>query len=140
MKNTRRKHSDAFKTEVALEAIRERKTLSELAQEYQLAPAQISTWKAEFLSNAQMAFGFKRKKEDALDKQTDDLYNQIGRLKMENEWLKKKLKCDLLTSGVNGSIRVTPSSVWLISVGWLRCPEVASIIERKRPNPRLTRS
>ena len=56
MKNTRRKHSDAFKTEVALEAIRERKTLSELAQEYQLAPAQISTWKAEFLSNAQMAF------------------------------------------------------------------------------------
>ena len=58
MKNTRRKHSDAFKTEVALEAIRERKTLSELAQEYQLAPAQISTWKAEFLSNAQMAFGF----------------------------------------------------------------------------------
>ena len=78
MKNTRRKHSDAFKTEVALEAIRERKTLSELAQEYQLAPAQISTWKAEFLSNAQMAFGFKRKKEDALDKQTDDLYNQIG--------------------------------------------------------------
>jgi hypothetical protein len=39
-----------------------------------------------------MAFGFKRKKEDALDKQTDDLYNQIGRLKMENEWLKKKLK------------------------------------------------
>jgi transposase-like protein len=92
MKNTRPKHSDAFKTEVALEAIRERKTLSELAQEYQLAPAQISTWKAEFLSNAQMAFGFKRKKEDALDKQTDDLYNQIGRLKMENEWLKKKLK------------------------------------------------
>ena len=89
MKNTRRKHSDAFKTEVALEAIRERKTLSELAQEYQLAPAQISTWKAEFLSNAQMAFGFKRKKEDALDQQTDDLYNQIGRLKMENEWLKK---------------------------------------------------
>lgn len=92
MKNKRRKHSDAFKTEVALEAIRERKTLSELAQEYQLAPAQISTWKAEFLSNAQMAFGFKRNKEDALDKQTDDLYNQIGRLKMENEWLKKKLK------------------------------------------------
>jgi len=36
-----------------------------------------------------MAFGFKRKKEDALDKQTDDLYNQIGGLKMENEWLKK---------------------------------------------------
>jgi len=43
MKNTIRKHSDAFKTELALEAIRERKTLSELAQEFQFTPAQIST-------------------------------------------------------------------------------------------------
>jgi transposase-like protein len=46
MKNTRRKHSDAFKTEVVLEALKERKTLAELALEYQLSPAQISTWKA----------------------------------------------------------------------------------------------
>jgi len=104
MKNTRPKHSDVFKIEVALGAPRERKTLSELAQEYRLAPAQISTWKVEFLSNTQMSFGFKRKKEDALDKQTDDVYNQIGRLKMENEWLKKRWN-------------ETPSSVWLISVG-----------------------
>jgi transposase len=51
LKNTRRKHSAAFKTEVVLEAIKEQKTLSKLAQEYQLTPAQISTWKAEFLAN-----------------------------------------------------------------------------------------
>jgi transposase-like protein len=50
MKNTRRKHSDSFKTEVVLEALKERKTLAELAQEYQLLPAQISSWKAEFQS------------------------------------------------------------------------------------------
>ena len=92
MKNTRRKHSDSFKTEVVLEALKERKTLAELALEYQLSPAQISTWKAEFLSNAHLTFGAKRKKEVASDNITDDLFNQIGRLKMEIEWLKKKLK------------------------------------------------
>ena len=89
MKNTRRKHSDAFKTEVVLEAIKERKTLSELAQEYQLSPAQIRSWKTEFLSNASSAFSAKRKSTAPKDDITDALFNQIGRLKMENEWLKK---------------------------------------------------
>ena len=92
MKNTRRKHSDSFKAEVVMEALKERKTLAELAQEYQLSPAQISTWKAEFLSNTHLIFGSKRKKETAPDTLSDDLFNQIGRLKMEIEWLKKKLK------------------------------------------------
>jgi transposase len=92
MKNMRRKHSDAFKTEVVLEALKERKTLSELALEYQLSPAQISSWKSEFLSNASSAFSSKRKGSESKDDLTDALFNQIGRLKMENEWLKKKLK------------------------------------------------
>lgn len=92
MKNMRRKHSDAFKTEVVLEALKERKTLSELALEYQLSPAQISSWKSEFLSNASSAFSSKRKDSESKDDLTDALFNQIGRLKMENEWLKKKLK------------------------------------------------
>ena len=83
---------DSFKTEVVLEALKERKTLAELAQEYQLLPAQISSWKAEFLSNAHLSFGAKHKRAVAADNITDDLFNQIGRLKMENEWLKKKLK------------------------------------------------
>ena len=56
MKNTRRKHSDSFKTEVVLEALKERKTLAELAQEYQLLPALISSRKAEFLANAHLTF------------------------------------------------------------------------------------
>jgi transposase len=92
MKNTRRKHSDSFKTEVVLEALKERKTLSELALEYQLSPAQISSWKSEFLLNASSAFSGKRKGIDPKEEVTEALYNQIGRLKMENEWLKKKLK------------------------------------------------
>ena len=92
MKNTRRKHSAAFKTEVVLEAIKEQKTLSELAQEYQLTPAQISTWKAEFLANAQSLFGSKHKQTENSDKEKEELYSQIGRLKVENDWLKKKLQ------------------------------------------------
>jgi transposase len=55
MKNARREHSYAFKTGVVLEIIRERKTLAELAREYQLMPSQISAWKAEFLAGAQWA-------------------------------------------------------------------------------------
>ena len=92
MKNTRRKHSAAFKTEVVLEAIKEQKTLSELAQEYQLTPAQISTWKAEFLANAQSVFGSKHKQTANSDKEKEELYSQIGRLKVQNDWLKKKLQ------------------------------------------------
>ena len=89
MKNRRRKHCDAFKTEVVLEALKERKTLSELALEYQLSPAQISSWKSEFLSNASSAFRSKQKGFESNDYLTVVLFNQVDRLKMENEWLKK---------------------------------------------------
>jgi transposase len=50
MKNTRLKHTDSFKAEVMMETLKERNTLAELAQEYQLSPAQIITWKAELLT------------------------------------------------------------------------------------------
>jgi transposase len=89
MKNRRREHCDTFKTEVGLEALKERKTLSELALEYLFSPVQISTWKSEFLSNASSAFSSKRKGSESKDDLTDALFIQIGRLKMENEWLKK---------------------------------------------------
>ena len=92
MKNTRSKHSAAFKTKVVLEVIKEQKTLSELAQEYQLTPAQISSWMAELLANAQSLFGEKHEQAESIDKEKEELHNQIGRLKAENDWLKKKLQ------------------------------------------------
>jgi transposase len=92
MNNTRREHSAAFKTEVVLEAIKGQKTLSELAQKYELTPEQISSWKSEFLANAQSLFDPGQKQEDSLDKEKEDLYRQIAQLKMENEWLNKKLR------------------------------------------------
>ncbi|MBX7094144.1 MAG: transposase [Flavobacteriales bacterium] len=92
MKKSRRKFTSAFKTKVVLEALKERSTIQELAQKFELHPAQITLWKKEFLENAEMAFtGGVSEKDDARDQEVDELYKRIGRLNMENEWLKKKL-------------------------------------------------
>jgi transposase-like protein len=93
MKTTRRKFTAAFKAKVVLEALKERKTISELAEQFELHPNQITTWKKEFLENAEKAFGDNKGLEElkASEKEKEDLYKQIGRLNMENEWLKKKV-------------------------------------------------
>lgn len=93
MKKTRRKFTSSFKTKVVLEALKERLSIQELAEKHNVHPTQISNWKTEFLSNASSAFDKGDKKDQKeTEKEKDDLYNQIGRLKMENEWLKKKLE------------------------------------------------
>ena len=88
MKKSRRKFTDAFKAKVAIEALKERETLSELAKRFEIHPNQISIWKREFLENAENAFGSKNKKEET-DNQIDKLYQKIGQLEMENDFLKK---------------------------------------------------
>lgn len=78
---------------VVLEALKERQTMAELADRFELHPNQISTWKTQFLANASVIFDSEDSNEE-LDKaraQMDELYNQVGRMKMENDWLKKKL-------------------------------------------------
>jgi putative transposase len=88
----RKRHSAEFKFKVALEAAKGTKTLSELAQEYQLHPSQISEWKRQLLAEGVSVFGTRnarqRREQAALETQ---LYEQIGRLKVELEWLKKKV-------------------------------------------------
>lgn len=88
MKKSRRKFTDAFKAKVAIEALKERETLSELAKRFEIHPNQISIWKREFLENAENAFASKNKKEES-DNQVDKLYQKIGQLEMENDFLKK---------------------------------------------------
>lgn len=95
MKRERRKFTNAFKTEVVLEALKEKLSVAQLAEKYKLYPTQISTWKAEFLEKSAIVFGVDQvesiEEKEKKEKLEEDLYAQIGRLKMENEWLKKKL-------------------------------------------------
>ncbi len=89
----RRKFTAKFKTKVVLEAIKESKTLAEIAQQYSLAPTQISKWKKEFLSGAESVFtkGTKPSKNEA-ETERDRLLKTIGELKVENDFLKKNLR------------------------------------------------
>lgn len=87
-KKKRQNHSPEFKAKVAIEALKEQKTISELAQLYQVHPNQISVWKKEFLENAAQIFekGHKKQKEDV---DLAKLFEAIGQLKIENDWKKK---------------------------------------------------
>jgi transposase len=80
---------------VVIEVLKERSTVEELSRKYEIHPTQISTWKKEFLSKVALVFESEQKpgedkeqKEAAMEK----LYAQIGQLKVENDWLKKKLQ------------------------------------------------
>lgn len=77
---------------MVIESLKDRNTIDEIAKKYELHPNQISLWKKEFLANAAAAFGGD-KDEGRTDKEaeTGKLYEQIGRQKVEIEWLKKKL-------------------------------------------------
>jgi transposase-like protein len=89
---TGKRHSAQFKFKVALEAAKGTKTLSELASEYGLHPSQISEWKTQLLREGASVFSTttarQQKEQEAVQ---TELYEQIGRLKMELEWLKKKV-------------------------------------------------
>ena len=87
----RRQHSAEFKARVALEAIRGERTINELAAEYGVHPVQITQWKKVVLDEVPKLFssrrGSKNKEEEALKAA---LYQQVGQLKVELDWLKKK--------------------------------------------------
>jgi transposase-like protein len=92
-KKSRRKFSGDFKAKVVLEALKERNTIEELARKYELHPTQINTWKRE--ASAKLAGAFETDSGGSTTEQQEDqlekLYAQIGQLKVENDFLKKKL-------------------------------------------------
>lgn len=91
MKNKRRNHSSQFKAKVALAALQGQKTIAELASEYDVHPNQITQWKKHLLASLPELFSRRRDRaQQATEELTDHLYQQIGQLKVELDWLKKK--------------------------------------------------
>lgn len=90
-KVSRKKFSAEFKAKVAIEALKEQKTLAELAVRYDLHPTQISLWKKQFVDNSPMLFTERSSNNKELEEKEARLFEQIGKLQMQNEWLKKKL-------------------------------------------------
>jgi len=93
MGKIRKSYSAAFKAKVALEAIKKEKTMSQLSSEYGVHANQINQWRKRLLEELPEIFSKKRQKQekDSEDLQ-DELYRQIGQLKVELDWLKKKSK------------------------------------------------
>jgi putative transposase len=86
----RKTYTAAFKSKVALDAVKGDKSLSELAARHEVHPNQISQWKKALLASLPEVFSDKRrKKERRAEDETAKLYEEIGRLKVERDWLKK---------------------------------------------------
>ena len=88
MKNKRRNHSAAFKAKVALAAAKGDKTIAELASQYEVHPTQIAQWKKQLLDSLPDIFS-RRQQNQQQDQEalTSQLYQQIGQLKVELDWL-----------------------------------------------------
>lgn len=91
MGHVRKRHSAAFKAKVALEAVKQDRTIAELAREHQVHPVQISQWKKQLLDGLEGLFenGPASRRPDP-ERLQAELYEQIGRLQVELAWVKKK--------------------------------------------------
>ena len=92
MSTSRRKFSKEFKAKVVLESLKERETIESSARKYELQPTQISLWKAQALKNFGSLFATDTPNDQEKGIETQILYAQIGQLKVENDFLKKKLQ------------------------------------------------
>jgi putative transposase len=93
-KGIRRNYEENYKTKVVLETLKEQKTLTQLSSEFGLHVNQISDWKKQVITGLPSLFGAKKDSltEDIQEELTAPLYQQIGQLKVEVDFLKKKLR------------------------------------------------
>lgn len=92
MSQKRRNHSAQEKFKIALEAAKGEKTISQIASRYNVHPTQVRKWKKQLLKSGPTVFGTNQARQAKEQSAKEaELYEQIGRLKMELEWLKKKL-------------------------------------------------
>lgn len=91
MKKQRKSYTAALKAKVALEAIKGQRTINEIASAYEVHPNQVTQWKKQAVSQLSEIFSNGRARADAAEEELrNQLYQQIGQLKVELDWLKKK--------------------------------------------------
>ena len=90
MAGKRKVHTAAFKAQVALAALKGDRTINELACHFGVHPTNIHAWKKQLLAGAEAVFASGAKSTGPLEDKTAELYEQIGRLKVELDWVKKK--------------------------------------------------
>jgi putative transposase len=91
MTDHRKRYDGTFKAKVVLESLKNEKTIAELASEYHVHPNQIAQWRKQALEDLPTLFSSKQaRNEKAQEEERDELLKQIGQLKVEVEWLKKK--------------------------------------------------
>ena len=91
MSKKRKQHSAQFKAKVALAALQNEETTAQLAARFNIHPTMISTWKLKLAQSAADLFDKNHKSRNQAETQTDELYRQIGQLKVENDFLARKV-------------------------------------------------
>jgi len=91
MSNKRKKYSPEFKAKVALAALKNDETTADLAQRFGVHPTMIAAWKRSLQEGAADIFGKGQKTRNQVDSKIDDLHRQIGQMKVENDFLSRKL-------------------------------------------------
>ena len=91
MSNKRKRYTPAFKAKVALAALKNESTTAELAQQFGVHPTMISAWKRSLLEGATDVFDKGHRSGKQIDNKIDELHRQIGKLKVENDFLSRKL-------------------------------------------------
>jgi transposase len=130
----RRTHSPEFKARVAMEAISSRKTIQEIAADHAIHPIQVSQWKRQLLDGASELFtrGSKSKDKEEVQAKDAELFQQIGRLQMKLEWLKKISAALTPVNCASWSITTTLNSASAGSAFCWACRDQRSITGRCR--------